>query len=140
MATTVAFRALDDASKLPDNSVARAGGKLYAFDDLCKHEGCPLSSGDGSVMPANPGVNPSLMITGLAERAMSLWPNKGEADPRAALGSGYNRLKPVMPHKPIVPRRSPGRAAPRCQEGRCHPALPVLKQRCVQSRRIINEG
>src|SRR6266550_1557548 len=103
MATTVAFRALDDASKLPDNyvnpyyledlkhrvSVARAGGKLYAFDDLCKHEGCPLSSGNGSVMPANPGVNPSLMITGLAERAMSLWPNKGEADPRPALGSGY---------------------------------------------------
>ena len=59
MATTVAFRALDDAGKLPDNyvkpyyledlkhrvSVARAGGKLYAFDDLCKHECCPLSSG-----------------------------------------------------------------------------------------------
>ena len=49
---------------------------------------------DGSVMPANPGVNPSLMITALAERAMSLWPNKGEADPRPPLGSGYHRLKP----------------------------------------------
>ena len=35
---------------------------------------------DGSVMPANPGVNPSLMITALAERGMSVWPNKGEAD------------------------------------------------------------
>ena len=59
MATTVAFRTLDDAGKLPDNyvnpyyledlkrrvSIARAGGKLYAFEDLCKHEGCPLSSG-----------------------------------------------------------------------------------------------
>jgi nitrite reductase/ring-hydroxylating ferredoxin subunit len=59
MATTAAFRTLDDAGKLPDNyvnpyyledlkrrvSVARTGGKLYAFDDLCKHEGCPLSSG-----------------------------------------------------------------------------------------------
>ena len=59
MATRVVFRTLDDAGKLPDNyvnpyyledlkrrvSVARAGGKLYAFDDLCKHEGCPLSSG-----------------------------------------------------------------------------------------------
>jgi cholesterol oxidase len=62
---------------------------------------------DGSVMPANPGVNPSLMITALAERAMSLWPNKGEADPRPALGSGYNRLKPVVPHKPIVPAGAP---------------------------------
>ena len=36
---------------------------------------------DGSVMPANTGVNPSLTITALAERAMSLWPNKGDADP-----------------------------------------------------------
>ena len=45
---------------------------------------------DGSVMPANPGVNPSLMSIGLAERAMSLWPNKGDADPRPSLGSGYN--------------------------------------------------
>jgi cholesterol oxidase len=27
---------------------------------------------DGSVMPTNPGVNPSLTITALAERAMSL--------------------------------------------------------------------
>ena len=62
---------------------------------------------DGSVMPANPGVNPSLMITGLAERAMSLWPNKGDADPRPPLGSGYNRLKPIMPHKPIVPKGAP---------------------------------
>src|SRR5215468_1579760 len=62
---------------------------------------------DGSVMPANPGVNPSLMITGLAERAMSLWPNKGGADPRPALDSGYNRLKPVMPHKPMVPKGAP---------------------------------
>ena len=59
MATTVSFRALDDAGKLPDNyvnpyylenikrrvSVARSGGKLYAFDDLCNHDGCPLSAG-----------------------------------------------------------------------------------------------
>jgi 3-phenylpropionate/trans-cinnamate dioxygenase ferredoxin subunit len=48
MATKVAFRTLDDTGKLPDNyvnpcylddlkrrvSVARAEGKLYAFDDL----------------------------------------------------------------------------------------------------------
>ena len=42
-------------------------------------------------MPANPGVNPSLMITALAERAMSFWPNKGDADQRPSLGSGYKR-------------------------------------------------
>jgi cholesterol oxidase len=63
---------------------------------------------DGSVMPANPGVNPSLMITALAERAMSLWPNKGELDARPPLGSGYERVSPVMPHRPIVPAGAPG--------------------------------
>ena len=63
---------------------------------------------DGSVMPANPGVNPSLMITSLAERAMSLWPNKGEADTRPPLGSGYDRIAPVMPRRPIVPVGAPG--------------------------------
>ena len=63
---------------------------------------------DGSVMPANPGVNPSLMITALAERAMSLWPHKGEPDPRPPLGSGYARIAPVMPHRPLVPAGAPG--------------------------------
>jgi cholesterol oxidase len=63
---------------------------------------------DGSVMPANPGVNPSLTITALAERAMSLWPNKGERDNRPPLGSGYARIDPVMPHHPCVPRGAPG--------------------------------
>lgn len=32
---------------------------------------------DGSTISANLGVNPSLTITALAERAMSLWPNRG---------------------------------------------------------------
>ncbi|WP_396276002.1 GMC family oxidoreductase [Glutamicibacter sp.] len=63
---------------------------------------------DGSVMPANPGVNPSLLITALAERAMSLWPNKGEDDQRPPLGSGYERITPIMPHRPIVPAGAPG--------------------------------
>jgi cholesterol oxidase len=63
---------------------------------------------DGSVMPANPGVNPSLMITALAERAMSLWPNKGDLDARAPLGSSYKRISPVMPHRPIVPKGALG--------------------------------
>jgi cholesterol oxidase len=63
---------------------------------------------DGSVMPANPGVNPSLLITALAERAMSLWPNKGDVDTRPPLGSGYERVRPVMPRRPIVPAGAPG--------------------------------
>src|SRR4051812_7448985 len=67
---------------------------------------------DGSVMPANPGVNPSLTITALAERAMSLWPNKGDADTRPPLGSGYDRVDPVMPHRPAVPAGAPARLRP----------------------------
>jgi cholesterol oxidase len=63
---------------------------------------------DGSVMPANPGVNPSLMITALAERAMSLWPNKGQVDTRPPLGSGYERVDPVMPYRPFVPAGAHG--------------------------------
>ncbi|WP_372968579.1 GMC oxidoreductase [Microbacterium sp.] len=39
---------------------------------------------DGAAVPANPGVNPSLTITALAERAMSYWPRSGEVDPRPA--------------------------------------------------------
>jgi cholesterol oxidase len=62
---------------------------------------------DGSVMPANPGVNPSLTITALAERAMSLWPNKRHVDPRPPLGSGYEQIDPVMPHRPAVPAGAP---------------------------------
>ncbi|WP_407358218.1 GMC family oxidoreductase [Microbacterium sp. LTA6] len=39
---------------------------------------------DGAAVPANPGVNPSLTITALAERAMSFWPRSGVEDERPA--------------------------------------------------------
>jgi cholesterol oxidase len=42
---------------------------------------------DGSIMPANPGVNPSLTITALGEYAMSLVPNKPGANVRPPIGS-----------------------------------------------------
>lgn len=57
---------------------------------------------------ANLGVNPSLTITAQAERAMSLWPNRGEADPRPPLGSAYRRLSPVAPKNPAVPASAAG--------------------------------
>jgi len=62
---------------------------------------------DGSAVPANLGVNPSLTITAMAERAMSLWPNKGEADRRPPLGSEYRRVDPIVPLRPAVPRQAP---------------------------------
>jgi cholesterol oxidase len=58
---------------------------------------------DGAAVSANLGVNPSLTITAQAERAMSLWPNHGDADPRPSLGSPYVRLTPVAPRAPVVP-------------------------------------
>jgi len=59
---------------------------------------------DGSAVSANLGVNPSLTITAQAERAMSLWPNRGEPDPRPAQGEAYQRLEPVPAQRPAVPR------------------------------------
>lgn len=41
---------------------------------------------DGSIMPANPGINPSLTIAALAEYAMSLVPPKGDAPTRRLPG------------------------------------------------------
>jgi cholesterol oxidase len=58
---------------------------------------------DGAAVTANLGVNPSLTITAQAERAMSFWPNKGEADPRPQVGASYQRLPAVPPRRPAVP-------------------------------------
>ena len=63
---------------------------------------------DGSAVSANLGVNPSLTITAQAERAFALWPNRGEPDPRPALGEAYQRLAPVPPKRPAVPSDAPG--------------------------------
>jgi cholesterol oxidase len=66
---------------------------------------------DGSAIPANPGVNPALTITALAERAFSHWPNRGEADPRPRLGEGgaaVAGVRVVAPHSPVVPHGAPG--------------------------------
>jgi cholesterol oxidase len=63
---------------------------------------------DGSAITANLGVNPSFTITAQAERAMALWPNNGEPDPRPPLGDPYRRIPPVFPHHPTVPDSAPG--------------------------------
>jgi cholesterol oxidase len=63
---------------------------------------------DGSTITANLGVNPSLTITAQAERALSLWPNKGEQDSRPLQGAKYEMLKPIAPHSPFVPKGAVG--------------------------------
>ena len=84
----------------PERGVVDAYHRVFGYDGL--------HVVDGSAVPANLGVNPSLTITALAERAMSLWPNRGDADPRPPMGAEYRHIKPVAPKEPAVPAGSPG--------------------------------
>lgn len=52
----------------PESGVVDSGNRAFGYEGLLV---C-----DGSAMPANPGVNPSLTITAKAEHAMSLIPPK----------------------------------------------------------------
>ncbi|MGI5529848.1 GMC family oxidoreductase N-terminal domain-containing protein [Streptomyces syringium] len=76
-------------------------GVIDPYHRLYGHPG--ISVVDGAAVSANLGVNPSLTITAQAERAMSLWPNKGEEDPRPEQGSAYARVAAVEPRSPAVP-------------------------------------
>ena len=67
-----------------------------------------LHVADGAAVTANLGVNPSLTITAQAERAMAFWPNKGEADPRPALGEQYVRIAAGRPARARRPGLAPG--------------------------------
>ncbi|MFS0884129.1 FAD-dependent oxidoreductase [Aeromicrobium sp. 179-A 4D2 NHS] len=80
-------------------------GVIDPYQRLYGHEGLHVI--DGSAITANLGVNPSLTITAQAERAVAMWPNKGEADPRPALGAPYRRIEPVAPKNPVVPDSAP---------------------------------
>ncbi|WP_166632981.1 GMC family oxidoreductase [Streptomyces sp. GC420] len=79
-------------------------GVIDPYHRLYGHPGIYVV--DGAAVSANLGVNPSLTITAQAERAMSLWPNKGEPDPRPRQGEAYERLSPVGPKSPAVPEEA----------------------------------
>jgi len=83
-----------------ENGVVDPYQRLYGYPGL--------HVADGSTLSANLGVNPSLSITAQTERAMSLWPNKGQRDARPPLGDPYVRLDPIMPKDPAVPPKAPG--------------------------------
>ncbi len=88
----------------PEKGVVDPYHRLYGY------EGLHVS--DGSVVSANLGVNPSLTITTMTERAMSMWPNRGDADPRPPLGSPYRRVSPVAARNPAVKRFGPAQENP----------------------------
>jgi cholesterol oxidase len=82
-----------------------AEGVVDAYHRVFGHPG--LHVVDGAAVSANLGVNPALTITAQAERAMSFWPNRGDVDPRPALGSAYAQVAPVAPRRPAVPADAP---------------------------------
>ncbi len=80
-------------------------GVIDPYHRLFGHPGLHVI--DGSNITANLGVNPSLTILALAERAVSLWPNKGDVDRRPPLGGAYRVVPPVRPRSPVVPPHAP---------------------------------
>jgi len=84
----------------PDSGVVDPYHRVYGYPGLHVVDGAALS--------ANLGVNPSLSITAQAERAMALWPNRGEADPRPAQGEPYRPVAAVPPRAPAVPDAAEG--------------------------------
>ncbi len=83
----------------PDTGVIDPYHRVHGYPDL--------HIVDGAAVPANLGVNPSLTITALAERALSLWPNRGGPDPRPRPGDPYRPCNPVRPDRPVVPEGAP---------------------------------
>ncbi|MCP2248906.1 FAD-dependent oxidoreductase [Lentzea aerocolonigenes] len=86
-------------------SDSQDGGVIDPYHRVFNYPG--LSVVDGAAISANLGVNPSLTITAQAERAFSLWPNKGEQDQRPAQDQPYKRINPAKPKNPAVPDQAP---------------------------------
>jgi cholesterol oxidase len=79
----------------PDSGVIDPYHRVFSYPDL--------HVTDGAAVAANLGVNPSLTITALAERAMALWPNRGDEDMRPPPGDAYRTVDPTRPRAPAVP-------------------------------------
>ena len=80
----------------PDEGVVDARNRVFGYENLLVT--------DGAAVPANPGVNPSLTITALAERAMTFIPDAPGAErpelPPAARGAGTTPPRTPAPSPP----------------------------------------
>ena len=75
----------------PAQGVVDARQRVFGYENLLV---C-----DGSAIPANVGVNPSLTITALAEHAMSHVPAAGMPDAEAPAAADCGRLAPAAGHR-----------------------------------------
>jgi cholesterol oxidase len=90
----------------PDNGVVDGRQRLFGYENLLV---C-----DGSVVPANVGVNPSLTITALAERAMTFvadsseWTSTATVSAPSPNGNPLSSISAPAPPDPSssVPARS----------------------------------
>ena len=76
----------------PESGVVDGANRVYGYENLLV---C-----DGAAMPANPGVNPSLTITAIAEHAMAQIPSVsgGERDSGA-----FSAAPPISAPEPLQP-------------------------------------
>ncbi|HMU27455.1 MAG TPA: GMC family oxidoreductase [Solirubrobacterales bacterium] len=81
----------------PEDGVIDKDNHVFGYENLMV---C-----DGSAVPANPGVNPSLTITAMTERAMSKIPPK---DPAAELLHLPDEARPARTADTVGPARGPG--------------------------------
>ena len=85
----------------PEDGVVDRDNHVFGYENLMV---C-----DGSAVPANPGVNPSLTITAMTERAMSKIPPK---DPAADLLHLPDEARPARTADNTPPPREPGPSEP----------------------------
>ena len=78
-----------------------AANRAYGYESLLV---C-----DGSAIPANPGVNPSLTITAVAEHAMAAVPPKDGAEASTCLSRERRRPGPRQPTTAIAAPSDPDR-------------------------------
>ncbi|GAB2983400.1 GMC family oxidoreductase [Streptomyces pseudoechinosporeus] len=86
----------------------------HVTDPYHRVHGYPtLHIADASVIPGNLGLNPSLTITAMAERALAAWPQAGTPDPRPRQGEPYRPL-PLVKVPACRIHSSSAWAAPAC--------------------------